>query len=514
LGRICKLLIVINSYSGLQINTDIDWQPTLRGKHLYLRPLQESDFEALYKAASDPLIWEQHPDFERYKIEIFKRYFDSGLRSQSAFVLIDSNTNEVIGSSRYNNYLAKNSSVEIGYTFLVRKCWGGHYNQELKSLMLNYAFQYVNTVNFIIGENNQRSRKAVEKIGGTLITDITDVALDGDMDHSVAYRIRKTITLKELGDQDEQSFLNWVEQWKAEDLGWATFTWEPGMSHTEHLQKLEDKKDISKIPSNRVPDTMLYAFLGNEIVGRLSIRHELNSHLLERGGHLGYAVSPKHRKNGFATEIVRQGLVACRKLGLDKVLITCGDTNVASWKIIEKFGGSMENRIFDTEDNELVRRYWLSTNVDHFKEYKTQGKVVAYITRTKGSQTQLLVFDHDKKHSEAGTQVPAGTIATGENIEESLLREISEEAGIQNLKVIKKIDEYTFFRETHKCFNRRHVYHLESLNNLPDKWTHTVTGDGIDQNMNFHYYWLDLDSAKGRLSARLDDSIELLRGNN
>lgn len=331
------------------------------------------------------------------------------------------------------------------------------------------------------------------------------------MTQSVAYRVRKSIILRELTDQDENSFLNWVEQWTEDDLGWATFTWEPGMPHAEHLQKLQDKKDKSKIPSNRVPDTMLYAFLDNEIVGRLSIRHELNDHLLERGGHLGYAVSPKHRKNGFASEIVRQGLVACQKLGLDRVLITCGDTNIASWKIIEKFGGSMENRIFDMEDNELVRRYWLSTNVDQNKKLETLDKVVAYITRTVGSQTQLLVFDHDKKHSEAGTQVPAGTVAPRENFEEALLREVLEEAGIQNLKVIKKIDQYTFFRETHKCFNRRHVFHLETLINLPDQWTHTVTGKGVDQNMNFHFFWLDLDSAKGRLSGRLDDSIELLQ---
>lgn len=320
------------------------------------------------------------------------------------------------------------------------------------------------------------------------------------------------ITLRELNDQDEESFLNWVEQWKADDLGWATFTWKPGMSHAEHLQKLENQKDKSKISSNRVPDSMFYAFVGNEIVGRLSIRYELNSFLLERGGHLGYGVSPKHRRKGYATEILKQGLVACQKLGLDKVLITCGDTNVPSWKIIEKFGGSMENRIYDSEDNELVRRYWVLTDMDQFKKLEIQDKVIAYITRTNGSQIQLLVFDHDKIYSEAGTQVPAGTVSPGEKFEEALLREILEEAGIQNLKVIKKVDQYTIFRETHNCFNRRHVFHLEAIQVLPDKWTHTVTGNGVDQNMNFYYYWLDLDTAKGRLSGRLDDSIDLLQG--
>lgn len=350
---------MINSYSGLQINSDINWQPELRGSQVYLRPLKAEDFDILFQAASDPLIWQQHPDSERYKIERFKIYFDSALRSQSAFVIVDNATGELIGSSRYNHYSKEQNSVEIGYTFLIRKYWGGQYNQELKSLMLNYAFQFVNTVYFIIGKNNHRSRKAIEKIGGDLIIDTSKVLLDGDMSQSVAYKIMKPIVLRELSDQDEKSFLDWVKHWGSEELSWATFVWKPGMSHADHLQKLKDRKDKNKIPSLLVPDSMLYAFLGNKIVGRLSIRHELNSFLLERGGNLGYCVSPKHRKKGYATEIVKQGLLVCQQLKLNKVLITCADTNVASWKIIEKFGGTMENKIFDEGDNEFVRRYWV-----------------------------------------------------------------------------------------------------------------------------------------------------------
>jgi len=319
------------------------------------------------------------------------------------------------------------------------------------------------------------------------------------------------MVLRELTEQDEKSFLNWVEDWEGEDLFWATFAWTPGMSHKEHLQKLEEQKDKNKIPSNRVPATMLYAFVGGEIVGRLNIRHELNSNLLQRGGHVGYAVSPKHRKRGYATEIFRHGLETCQKLGLEKILITCGNDNIPSWKIIEKFSGSLENRIYDSEEEEFVRRYWLQVEEALHPRFETKDKVVAYITRNNGSQTQLLVFDHDKEHSEAGTQVPAGTVDPQEDFEKALLREVAEEAGIQNLKVIGKVDQYTFFREIHQCFNRRHVFHLKSAQSLPDTWTHTVTGDGIDQNLNFHYYWIDINKAEGRLSARLDDSIELFR---
>lgn len=317
------------------------------------------------------------------------------------------------------------------------------------------------------------------------------------------------IDLRELGNQDEKAFLNWIEDWKGQDLFWATFAWEPGISHKEHLQKLEEQKDKNKIPSNRVPATMFYAFVENEIVGRLNIRHELNSHLMQRGGHVGYAVSPKHRHKGYATEIFRQGLKACQNLGLEKILITCGNDNVPSWKIIEKFHGSLENRIYDSEEEEFVRRYWLHIEEALHPKFETKDKVVAYIIRQKGIRTELLVFDHDKVHSEAGTQVPAGTVDANENFEEALLREIVEEAGIQNLKIVEKIDQYTFFRETHGCFNRRHIFTLQSSEELPDRWTHTVTGHGIDQNLNFHYYWIDIEEAKGKLSARLDDSIDI-----
>lgn len=181
-----------------QIHSDIQstsmniWQPTMHGKFVSLRPLEMNDFEILYGAASDPLIWEQHPDFERYKNEKFKRYFDSAINSKGAFVIADRVSGEVIGSTRYTNYTKENSSVEIGYTFLIRKCWGGPYNKDLKSLMLDYAFQFVETVYFVVGRNNQRSRKAMEKINGILVSNNAGIRLDGDLTRAVVYKIEKT----------------------------------------------------------------------------------------------------------------------------------------------------------------------------------------------------------------------------------------------------------------------------------------------------------------------------------
>ncbi len=168
------------------------------------------------------------------------------------------------------------------------------------------------------------------------------------------------LVLRELNVNDEVAFLAGLEDWKDDDLDWYTFAWTPGMPHSQHLQILKDQKDKTKIPAHRVPGTMLYGFMDGEIVGRFNIRHELNPHLLERGGHVGYAVGPRHRKKGFAKEMFRQGLEYCsHQLGLEKILITCADDNIASWKIIEQFGGLLENKIHDKEDNKLIRRYWL-----------------------------------------------------------------------------------------------------------------------------------------------------------
>src|SRR5579884_135988 len=120
-----------------------DLQPTLTGELVELRPLRRDDFEALYAAASDPLIWEQHPENTRYKREIFQKFFDTGMESGGAFAVFDRSTGRMIGSTRYWNYKPEESEIEIGWTFLERAYWGGAYNAEMKRLMLDHAFRFV-----------------------------------------------------------------------------------------------------------------------------------------------------------------------------------------------------------------------------------------------------------------------------------------------------------------------------------------------------------------------------------
>jgi RimJ/RimL family protein N-acetyltransferase len=143
-----------------------DFQPTLKGKLLELRPLRPDDYPALFAVASDPLIWEQHPVKDRCKEEVFKEFFQKGLDSGGALIALDRKDGKVIGSSRFLSYDAEASEVEIGYTFLARSHWGGVYNREMKELMLRHAFRFVDRVVFLVGPENFRSQRAVEKIGG------------------------------------------------------------------------------------------------------------------------------------------------------------------------------------------------------------------------------------------------------------------------------------------------------------------------------------------------------------
>ena len=166
-------------------------QPHLVGDLIEVRPLQPEDWESLFAVASDPLIWEQHPDQDRYQEEVFREFFREALESGGAVVVIDRTTQEIIGSSRYFGFDPAKREIEIGWTFLARSYWGGKYNGELKRLMLDHAFRFVESVLFLIGPANTRSRKAVERIGGVLTGKRARTNPEGGTVESVVYQIKK-----------------------------------------------------------------------------------------------------------------------------------------------------------------------------------------------------------------------------------------------------------------------------------------------------------------------------------
>jgi RimJ/RimL family protein N-acetyltransferase len=146
-------------------------QPTLENEFIKLEPLKEEDFETLYSIASNPEIWEQHPNKDRYKRPVFETFFKGAMESKAAFLVYDTQTNVPIGSRYYNfDYDAK--SLAIGYTFLAKDHWGGAFNRSLKTVMLNHAFTFFDKVILHIGAYNIRSQKATEKLGAKKIDEI------------------------------------------------------------------------------------------------------------------------------------------------------------------------------------------------------------------------------------------------------------------------------------------------------------------------------------------------------
>lgn len=166
-------------------------QKPLENTQFKLIPLQEEDFESVYEVASNPKIWEQHPNKDRYQKEVFKNFFQGAMESKGAFKIIDKETNEVLGSTRFYGYNEEDNSISIGYTFYGTNSWGKGINQQIKTLMLNYIFQFVDKVHFHVGKVNIRSQKAMEKLGG-IKTDEVVMAYYGEEDAvNIIYEIKK-----------------------------------------------------------------------------------------------------------------------------------------------------------------------------------------------------------------------------------------------------------------------------------------------------------------------------------
>ena len=126
----------------------------------------------------------------------------------------------------------------------------------------------------------------------------------------------------------------------------------------EHCRSCEDNFNV---PEGRVPATQ-FIFVREEdkkIVGMIQIRHYFNDYLEKYGGHIGYSVAPDERFKGYATQMLKAALPECKKLGLDRVLITCIDSNEGSRKTILANGGVYESTVYEPEEKVYLERYWI-----------------------------------------------------------------------------------------------------------------------------------------------------------
>ena len=164
-------------------------QPVLEAERLLLRPLVPEDWDALFAVASDPEVWAIHPQHDRWQEPVFRRFFADALARGGALVVIDKASGTLIGSSQYKQ--PSGGTVEIGWTFLATSHWGGSYNREMKRLMLVHAFQFVDCVEFRVGECNLRSQRAMEKIGGRLTGRFDMVETPGEPMRHVIFEITR-----------------------------------------------------------------------------------------------------------------------------------------------------------------------------------------------------------------------------------------------------------------------------------------------------------------------------------
>lgn len=148
-----------------------DLQPTLESPAVLLRPLKAEDFESLYLTASDPNIWAQHPNKDRWQREVFHKYFQGAMESKGAFLIIDKATGQIAGSSRFYDYNETEKTILIGYTFYAVKFWGTGLNPAVKRLMMDHIFQFVDKVRFQIGAANFRSQIAIQRLGAVRIAE-------------------------------------------------------------------------------------------------------------------------------------------------------------------------------------------------------------------------------------------------------------------------------------------------------------------------------------------------------
>ena len=175
----------------------MDIKNKLENKNFIIKLLNISDYNLLYNIGKNKKIWEQHPENDRWKKEKFSIFFNNGIKNKyGIYGIFNKSNNNLIGSTRFYSYKKEENSVKLGFTFLTPEYWGGNTNLQIKTLMLGYAFNNVESVCFDIGKNNIRSRKAIEKIGATLY-------LDADIGNVMYILKFKDLKVIKLGVIDE-----------------------------------------------------------------------------------------------------------------------------------------------------------------------------------------------------------------------------------------------------------------------------------------------------------------------
>ncbi|MEK7171371.1 MAG: GNAT family N-acetyltransferase [Patescibacteria group bacterium] len=155
----------------------------------------------------------------------------------------------------------------------------------------------------------------------------------------------------------EKSWKEAIAEFEAEDRRGFWNVAEKPTDMDEYIQRISNHSKGKNLPEHWVPATTYWLVDNDEFVGHINIRHKLNDDLEKIGGHIGYAIRPSARNKGYGGKILELALPKAKEIGLQKVLVTCDESNIASQKIIEKNGGQFQDRIPREDKFEL--RYWI-----------------------------------------------------------------------------------------------------------------------------------------------------------
>ncbi len=154
-----------------------------------------------------------------------------------------------------------------------------------------------------------------------------------------------------------QEIINWGD--KDEFVGFANLI--GCKSPKEWISTITLLSSQLTCPDSMVPSD-IYIAVGKRdkrIVGMIDLRHHINHPIMSTwGGHISYYVRPSERNKGYATEMLRQNLLNCKKLNISRVLITCDEDNYASEKVILNNGGVFESKILAGDF--VKKRYWIN----------------------------------------------------------------------------------------------------------------------------------------------------------
>jgi predicted acetyltransferase len=167
------------------------------------------------------------------------------------------------------------------------------------------------------------------------------------------------LKLRPFSFGDEESAVAAHKDFESDELSFLLF-YDAAQTWSTWLQLMDDIQQGKNIPENYVRAATFAAEVDGELVGRVSVRYELNDFLAQRGGHIGYAVIREHRRKGYATEMLRLALRHADDAGVRPVLVACGDDNLESIAVIEHCGGELES-IGPDGDGITYRRYWFSS---------------------------------------------------------------------------------------------------------------------------------------------------------